>query len=159
MDLLRKIAESVTLERNPYIGEGKYLLEVVNLKIHDGFKGQSFVGTHKVIEASEGSKNAVGDTVSFLTKLDDKHEMGIKKLKTYMCALLGLSSKTSADIVEKELTRFIDFGDLDPSNTGTHAQPAKGALIRCTAVDKVSEKGVTFTNYTWETVPDSEQPA
>ena len=137
----------------------------MELKAQKGFKGQSFIAKHNVIGASEGSKNKVGDTVVLVVKLDDPSGMGVKKLKTYLCALMGIDKSASAADVEDQLTTVVDCSKVDEGEAAkyskkAHAQPAKGTLIRCEAHNATSAKtGGVYTNYIWTTVPDDEQTA
>lgn len=126
-----------TISREPLLGIGEYLLEVVeNKMIEDKKKKKILLRTFKVKEAvGEGATPVGAIAKAKLLYLDD--DWAGARIAEYMRGLTG--GAPDAD------TTFAAFG---PGN------PTEGKLIRARVYKHPNAKGEPYDRYDWSYVPE-----
>jgi hypothetical protein len=146
----KKVAEASANKSGTPLVDGNYLLTVVNLIVHDGYKGTSFIAEMVVDESStarEGIRpNAPGTRASYVVNLT-KNEMGPGNAKSYILALLG---KEESEISDEDFIEALQ-GLVTPD------QPARGPQLRDSTFFKNTKDGRPFTGHNWSYVDQTEE--
>lgn len=160
--MLKKIAAAKATGGGRRYTDGKYLLEVLETKWKEGFKGESFIVKVNVKESEpnlepdfleDNGKPAAAplapgftfDVVSNLTKND----MAAGNVKAYILALFGADENTTSD----------DEVIAAMKQVCAPGQPARGMLIRMETYRRRIQSGANvgkwFIGANWYNVPQT----
>ena len=139
----RKVAESTPNEGGVYwLAEGKYLVEIDTVKVHEGRKKRDFfIVSGKNIESDhEDRKN--GSKCSWVSDLDNDATPG--NVKLFLCGVYGIDiSDLDDDGWEKLADRIIEEDN-----------PLRGVLIKLNATNIKTRAGNDFTKHIWSPAYD-----
>ncbi len=134
-------ADEVETPSQNYFTEGKYLLEIEEIKdIEHDTKGKMHVAEFKVVESEGDGALRPGQTAAYFWKQGASKkdfERFIKDVKRFSGAVLG----REPDEVKK----------VDLEKLASEAQPAKGERVRAKMVEKDTKSGGVFTKAYWMT--------
>lgn len=144
---------------------GKYLWEVANILINEGFGGTYYIA-ELVCRESEATgsvgrdgkpevPNAVGSSASFVCNLSDpKQKSAAGNVKSFIMALFGVEEPEVTTEVVVETCSVIE-----KSGKITKVTPCRGMLIRDEAWRKPQKGDASkdFTNHKWTTVEQTDE--
>ena len=164
--LAEMIAKSKASKSGNYIKPGgKYLWEVINVLVNEGFNGTFYIAEvlcRESVATNENGRdgkpmvpNAAGATASFCVNLTDpKQKSAGGNVKTFIMALFGVEEVEVTAEVIAETCSVVD----GKSGRTTKVTPCRGMLIRDETWQK-PQKGDSskdFTYHRWTTVPQTD---
>jgi hypothetical protein len=153
--------------RLPRLVKGSYVIEITSTRFHEGFNGKNWFLEGKVLEATDGSANPVGQSVSIQVSLKSaKAELtGMSKIKRIACVATGHDSDiafeeaypTWEDLIDRMMGFDVDEEAFGPNPLGGGADgTGQKAKIRVEASNsgKTAEDGSHFQNYAFSVCED-----
>jgi hypothetical protein len=152
-------------DQTPILSEGKYLLTFKGAKVKTE-AGEWGVFTFEVVEASGANAQEVGSEGVMLQGLDDRFNIGLGKVKSFVMALIGCPNDDAYDEFDPE-GEFLDAVVYDADNARTaEAKELIGSTIECAVrrgkamVDKKTGEptGDYYREFNW-TVNETDEEA
>lgn len=154
------------MDSAPMFGSGayfaaghRYALRTKTIKVHDGFKGKTFIAEFEVLESSS-EKDPPGSTRSYVVKLGAGNVNAFSDIKALMFAILGTDPKKAgqpsdnpplhaqaADAVKCAVDR--DYA----ASKGVAPDAFEGLPVRLETTTKKTKAGNDFTVHVWQPAP------
>lgn len=146
MGLWDDVAKAKPTEGGVYFEPGEYLCVVEKLLFKNGFKGESIIAEHEVIESKQiehdakpalpGSRRNIVRNMSNLKS----REMARGEIKSYILALFGM---TAEQVTDDEFAATLKDLFEGPA---VKSQPLRGKLVRIVATTQTSKNGEKYVN-------------
>lgn len=159
MSLWDDIGKAKTSEGGVYFEPGDYLCVVEKLVYKNGYKGESIIAEHEVIESKQTEHDAKPampgahrNIVRNMSNLKSR-DMARSEIKSYVLALFGM---TPDQVTDEEFAATCKDLFEGPA---VKTQPMRGKLIRIVATTQTNDKdGKKYVNrryYPVEQTPES----
>ena len=129
-------------QRNPYLIEGDYLLEVEKIQLKKARDRRVFYLVEAKILESNNAERPIGMTVSWMTDVDQ--DMGPINIKRFLAACIGIDPNSEeANTQVTSAAAKLSVSD---------EQPLTGEKVYVSVVATTTKSGKPFSEHRWQPV-------
>lgn len=147
--------------KGTFMGPGKYRVRPKVVKVHEGFKGKSFIHEFEILESSN-EKHAIGSSGSWVVKLGPQNANAFSDMKSFSFACLGIDPKTVRKPEEDPTSHAVATDTLKAQcdkdwakKNGFEEDPLIGRELELEVILVKTQKGTDFSRHNWSPTPEA----